>query len=134
MAIVWSRVMRSAVLQVKEQMYIESARAVGCRDASILPLSITPNIGAPVITTATLNLDIVILPEAALSFLGFGVPPPWPSWGRDSSDVRQYLEIAPHMAIFPGLTITIVVFAFKILGDAIRGVLDPQLRRTGVAS
>jgi peptide/nickel transport system permease protein len=90
---------------------------------------IFPNIFAPIMVAATTGLGGIILAEASLSFLGFGVPPPTPSWGRMlSEDGMRFLTLAPWIAIFPGLAITLVVYAFNMLGDALRDLLDPRLR------
>jgi peptide/nickel transport system permease protein len=124
-----SRVMRSAVLATKEAPYVEAARCVGCHDARVLLRHILPNITAPMIILATLGLAFAILAEASLSFLGFGVPPPAPSWGGMLSGVgRSYFLVAPWIAIFPGLAISLAVFGINMFGDAIRDVLDPKLR------
>jgi peptide/nickel transport system permease protein len=123
-----SRVVRSAVLAIKESDYVMAARAVGCRDVTILLEHILPNVAAPIIVLATLGLGNAILAEASLSFLGFGVPPPAPSWGRMlSGDGMNYMLKGPGLAIFPGLAISVGVFGFNMLGDALRDLLDPKL-------
>jgi peptide/nickel transport system permease protein len=124
-----ARLVRSAVLAIKESQYIEAARALGCRDSQIILRYILPNIAAPLMVVATLGLGVAILAESSLSFLGFGVPPPTPSWGGMlSGSGRTYMLKAPWMAIFPGLAISLAVFGFNMLGDALRDVLDPKLR------
>ncbi|GIX48262.1 MAG: peptide ABC transporter permease [Candidatus Tectimicrobiota bacterium] len=124
-----SRVIRSAVLAVREQPFIEAARAVGCGHARILLRYVLPNVVAPIIVLATVGLGAAILIEAALSFLGFGVPPPYPSWGEMlSGSGRSYMYKAPWMAIWPGVAISLAVFGFNMLGDALRDLLDPRLR------
>jgi peptide/nickel transport system permease protein len=124
-----SRVIRSAVLTAREQQYIEAARAVGCGHVRIILRYILPNIVAPIIILATIGLGAAILIEAALSFLGFGVPPPHPSWGEMlSGSGRNYMYKAPWMAIWPGVAISLAVFGFNMLGDALRDLLDPRLR------
>lgn len=124
-----SRIIRSATLSVKENTYIEAARAVGASHGRILLRYILPNIMAPIIITATLLLGVIILIEAALSFLGFGVPPPYPSWGRMlNGSGRVFMLQAPWMALWPGVAVTLAVFGFNVLGDALRDVLDPRLR------
>jgi peptide/nickel transport system permease protein len=123
-----SRVVRSAVLTIKESDYVMAARSVGCRDVTILLQHILPNVAAPIIVLATLGLGNAILAEASLSFLGFGVPPPAPSWGRMlSGDGINYMLRGPWLAIFPGLAISAGVFGFNMLGDALRDLLDPKL-------
>jgi peptide/nickel transport system permease protein len=124
-----SRVIRSATLSAKENQYVEAARAVGASDLRIILCYILPNIMAPIIIVATNALGAVILVEATLSFLGFGVPPPYPSWGEMlSGSGRSYMYKAPWMAIWPGVAISIAVFGFNMLGDALRDLLDPRLR------
>lgn len=124
-----SRIIRSAVLSVKENQYIEAARATGCNNFLIIWRYILPNIAAPLIVIATLGLGWAILVESALSFLGFGVPPPEPSWGGMlSGEGRTYMIKAPWMAVFPGIAISTAVFGFNMLGDALRDILDPKLR------
>jgi len=123
-----SRVIRSAVLAIKESEYVMAARATGCRQGTILLRHILPNVAAPIIVLATLGLGNAILAEAALSFLGFGVPPPAPSWGRMlSGDGLDYMLQGPWLAVFPGLAISAAVFGFNMLGDALRDLLDPRL-------
>jgi peptide/nickel transport system permease protein len=122
------RVVRSAVLAIKESDYVMAAKAVGCRNSTILIRHILPNVTAPIIVLATLGLGNMILAEASLSFLGFGVPPPAPSWGRMlSGDGINYMLKGPWLAIFPGLAISAGVFGFNMLGDALRDLLDPKL-------
>jgi peptide/nickel transport system permease protein len=124
-----ARVLRSQALSIKERPYVEAARASGASDLRILVRHITPNCGAPFIILASVGLATAILAEASLSFLGLGTPPPRPSWGRMlSGSVQQYASVAPWLAIFPGLAITIVVLGFNLFGDALRDVLDPRLR------
>lgn len=124
-----SRIIRSAVLSIKENQYIEGARSTGCKNLMIIKRYILPNIAAPIIVIATLGLGWAILAESALSFLGFGVPPPEPSWGGMlSGEGRTYMIKAPWMAIFPGIAISTAVFGFNMLGDALRDILDPKLR------
>jgi len=127
-----SRVMRSATLSVKQNQYIDAARAMGARDLRIMWQHVLPNIMAPIIILATLEFGSVILVESSLSFLGYGVPPPFPSWGGMLSGVgRQYMYQAPWMVIWPGLAISAAVFGFNMLGDALRDLLDPRLRGAG---
>jgi len=124
-----SRVVRSAVLSVKTETYVQAARALGGGPFHIMQHHIFPNIFAPIMVAATTGLGGIILAEASLSFLGFGVPPPTPSWGRMlSEDGMRFLTLAPWIAVFPGLAITLVVYGFNMLGDALRDLLDPRLR------
>jgi peptide/nickel transport system permease protein len=124
-----SRVVRGATLSVAQNAYVEAARAMGCGHLRILLRYIVPNVMATVIVLATIGLGGVILAEGGLSFLGFGVPPPYPSWGAMlSGSGRTYMYRAPWMAIWPGVAISLAVFGFNMLGDALRDVLDPRLR------
>jgi peptide/nickel transport system permease protein len=124
-----SRIIRSATLAAKENQYVEAARAVGASHLQIILCHILPNVTAPIIIVATNALGAVILVEATLSFLGFGVPPPYPSWGEMlSGSGRSYMYKAPWMAIWPGVAISLAVFGFNMLGDALRDLLDPRLR------
>ena len=127
-----SRVIRGATLAVAENPYVEAARAIGCGHTRIMVRHILPNVTATIIVLATIGLGGIILAESALSFLGYGVPPPHPSWGSMlSGSGRTYMYTAPWMAIWPGVAISVVVFAFNMLGDALRDVLDPRIRGTG---
>jgi ABC-type dipeptide/oligopeptide/nickel transport system permease subunit len=124
-----SRIVRSAVLSVKNLPYMEAARCVGVATGRMILRHVLPNVFAPLIVIATINLGAAIIAESSLSFLGMGVPPPYPSWGGMlSGPGRTYLTDAPWLAIFPGLAISITVLAFNMLGDAVRDVLDPRLR------
>jgi peptide/nickel transport system permease protein len=124
-----NRVIRATVLAIKESPYIEAARAIGCSSGRIMLCHLLPNIMAPYIVVATASLGSAILVEASLSFLGLGVPPPAPSWGRMLSlEGMRYFETAPWMAIFPGMFISGAVFGANLFGDALRDILDPKLR------
>src|SRR6266508_1614739 len=126
-----SRVVRGATLSVAQNAYVEAARAMGCGHLRILLRYIVPNVMATVIVLPTIGLGGVILAEGGLSFLGFGVPPPYPSWGAMlSGSGRTYMYRAPWMAVWPGVAISLAVFGFNMLGDALRDVLDPRLRGT----
>ncbi len=128
-AAVNSRVIRSATIAIAHGTYVEAARAVGCGHARIIVRHILPNVVATIIILATIGLGTAILAESALSFLGFGVPPPYPAWGAMlSGSGRTYMFRAPWMAIWPGVAISLAVFGFNMLGDALRDVLDPRLR------
>src|SRR5712691_1295611 len=124
-----SRIIRSAAIALKEDQFVEAARAVGASHLRIILRYILPNIMATIIIIATVNLGFAILAEAALSFLGLGVPPPYPSWGEMlSGSGRSYMYKAPWMATWPGVAISLAVFGFNMLGDALRDLLDPRLR------
>jgi peptide/nickel transport system permease protein len=124
-----SRVIRGTTIAVAQHAFVEAARAMGCGHARIIVRHILPNVMATVIILATIGLGAAILAESALSFLGFGVPPPYPSWGAMlSGSGRTYMFRAPWMAIWPGVAISLAVFGFNMLGDALRDVLDPRLR------
>ena len=123
------RVMRGSVLSVKQNSYIDAARAVGARPLRIMSRHILPNVMAPYLILASGLLANAILIEATLSYLGLGAPPPYPSWGRMlANSVAQYAAVAPWMVIFPGLAITWLVLGFNLLGDAVRDAWDPRLR------
>ena len=127
-----SRIVRSAVLSVKENMYVEAARAMGAGDIRIMIRYILPNIMPVVIILSTLNLGAAVLAEATISFLGFGIQAPYPTWGQIlGTDARIYAQdSATHLMWFPGLAIFFSVYGFNMLGDALRDVLDPRLRGT----
>jgi peptide/nickel transport system permease protein len=130
-----SRVIRGVTIAVSRDAYVEAARALGCGHARIILRHILPNVLATIIILATIGLGAVILAESALSFLGFGVPPPYPSWGAMlSGSGRTYMYRAPWMAIWPGLAISLAVFGFNMLGDALRDLLDPRLRGSASGS
>jgi ABC-type dipeptide/oligopeptide/nickel transport system permease subunit len=125
----FTRIVRGAVLVVMQEQYVESSRAVGARPHRIMFRYLLPNIAAPLIVQTTLSLSGAILAEAGLSFLGLGTQPPDPSWGEMLGDGRKYMEIAPAVAVFPGIAISLAVLAFNLLGDALRDHLDPTMRR-----
>jgi peptide/nickel transport system permease protein len=124
-----ARVVRSAVLAVKETDYVQAARAIGAGQWRIMWRYIAPNCLAPYLVIATASLGGAIITEASLSFLGLGVPPPAPSWGRDLfGSAQKFAELAPWMPIMPGLAISLTVYGFNLFGDALRDMLDPRLR------
>jgi peptide/nickel transport system permease protein len=124
-----SRVIRGATLSVIANPYVEGARAIGAGHLRIVMLYVLPNVMATILILATIGLGQVILAESALSFLGFGIPQPYPSWGAMlSGSGRSFMYYAPWMALFPGAAISLAVFGFNMLGDALRDVLDPRLQ------
>jgi len=124
-----ARVIRSSVLTIREMQYVEAARSMGLRHVRIAFRHILPNTMGPFIVLCTAQLGSAILVEATLSFLGLGVPEPYPSWGRMLSvSAAEYAQKAPHLVIFPGLAISLAVFGSNLLGDALRDTLDPRLR------
>ena len=122
-----ARVIRANVLSLRELNYVEAARAIGMGRTRIALVHIFPNTLAPLIVLATAQLGSTILTEASLSFLGLGVPEPYPSWGRMLSEsAAEYIHSAPWLVIFPGLAISMVVFGANLFGDALRDILDPR--------
>lgn len=126
-----ARVVRGRVLSIREESYVESARAVGLGDIRILWRYILPNCLAPLIVQATFILALAIIAEAGLSFIGAGTPPPTPSWGNILADGRAYMRQAEWMTLFPGLFIMVSVLSLNILGDGLRDALDPRLKDRG---
>ena len=126
-----NRVVRAQAMSVKESEYALAARSIGAADIRIMMLHILPQCTAPWLIIATAGLGTAIISEASLSFLGLGIPPPQPSWGGMlSGNARNYYAIAPWLAIWPGLAISLAVYGFNLFGDALRDVLDPRLRGT----
>jgi len=124
-----SRVIRGQVFSIMSSPFIESARVIGANDRRIMVRYVLPNVFALIILGSTIRLGGVVLLEATLSFLGFGLPPPFPSWGQMLSiQGREYMRTAPGLAIYPGIAIAIIVFSYNLFGDALRDVLDPRLR------
>jgi len=123
-----ARIVRAQVLSVKEEDFVEAARAMGASDARIILRHILPNSLAPIIVVGTLGIAGNILAEAGLSFLGLGVQPPTPSWGIMLAEGRNLIESAPWICIFPGLAILFTVLGFNLLGDGLRDALDPRLK------
>lgn len=124
----FARIARGPALSVMQEPYIEAVRVTGASSARIIFRHVMPNIAAPLIIQTSLSISTAILTEATLSFLGLGVQPPTPSWGVMLANARAQLQLAPWLAIFPGLAIMIAVLAFNILGDDLRDALDPRLR------
>lgn len=124
------RLTRASVLSLKEREFVEAARALGAGNLRILAHHILPNVIAPVIVFASLNLSTAILTASTLSFLGLGPQPPTSEWGAMVSASRGYLRVAPHLMLFPTLAIFVTVLAFNFVGDGLRDALDPRLRGT----
>lgn len=125
-----ARVAHGATLVIRDSDYIEAQRAVGASDLRILVYGVFLNIVAPMIVQATLMLGTAILLESGLSFLGLGVPPPTPSWGDLIGRGRTFMTNSPTGVVFPAATLTVVILAFNLFGDALRDLLDPRLRGT----
>lgn len=125
----YARIVRASVLSVREQEYIEAARATGASDFRIIFGHILPNSLSPIIVQATLGVAGAILSTAGLSFIGLGIEPPLPEWGAMLSAGRSFLRDYPHIVMFPGVTIMITIFALNLFGDGLRDALDPKLKR-----
>lgn len=123
-----ARLVRGETMSLKEQLYVDGARASGAPDAYIVLRHVLPNALGPIIVVTTLGLGGVILSEATLSFLGLGIQPPMPSWGSMLAEARNRVMDAPWLMIFPGLAIFLTVLAFNLLGDGLRDALDPKVR------
>jgi peptide/nickel transport system permease protein len=123
-----ARIVRGSVLVVREMAYVEAARALGATDATLIMRHILPNCMSPVIVQASFVFAAAVLTEAALSFLGVGVPPYVPSWGNILSEGRLYLQQAPWLVLYAGAAIMVTIFGLNLLGDGIRDALDPKLR------
>jgi peptide/nickel transport system permease protein len=126
---IFARVVRGPVLSIKEREFVDAARALGARASRIVARHVLPNLLSVLIVQTSIALSWAVLTEAALSFLGLSAQPPAPSWGVMLNEGRQNLEVAPHMAIFPGLAVMLAVLGFNLLGDGLRDVLDPRSRR-----
>ena len=124
----YARLVRAQVLATREKEYVEAARALGATDLRVITRHILPNIIQPVIVQAAIGMAGAILAEATMSFLGLGVPPPTASWGSMLNDGRSHLFDAPHLVLFPAVTVMLAVLAFNFIGDALRDVLDPRSR------
>jgi peptide/nickel transport system permease protein len=125
---IYIRLVRGCVLSVREQVYVEAARAVGTRDGVILLRHILPNVMVPITVQTSLGMGMAILFAAGLGFLGVGVQPPTPEWGAMLGSGRVYLFNAPHVATFPGIAIFLAVLGFNLLGDGLRDALDPRFK------
>lgn len=125
----FARIVRAAVMGVKDQEFVESARAIGAGSVTIIFREILPNCMAPIIVQSTLSVASAILSTASLSFIGLGVQPPDPEWGAMLSSGRNFLRDAVHITLFPGLAIIITILALNLLGDGLRDALDPRLKQ-----
>lgn len=124
-----SRMIRSAVIAIKENQYIEANRAIGASTGWLMMRHIIPNIAPLIILASAMQIGGMIMMESGLSFLGFGVPPGVPSWGSMlSNEGRQYMEIAPALAFWPGFCLALVIFGCNVFGDALRDLMDPRLK------
>ena len=124
-----TRLVRGQTLLVTSQVYVDSARAVGCSNLRIVTRHVLPNVLFIIIVSASVQIGAVILVETSLSFLGLGTPPPFPSWGRMLQDAQAHMRDHPYLAVFPGLAIAMGVFSMNMLGDALRDWWDPRLRQ-----
>jgi peptide/nickel transport system permease protein len=127
----WSgscRLARASGLSLKSQGYVQAARTLGYGDLRIMATQLLPNMVGPLLVIATLGMGGAILAEAALSFLGLGIRPPYPSWGSMLSEARDQITTAPWLSVFPGLAIFLTVLGLNLLGDGLRDILDPQSR------
>jgi peptide/nickel transport system permease protein len=124
----YARVSRAEAMSLRERDFVVAARAIGVKNRRIILRHILPNIVGPLIVLASLDVGSIIILESALSFLGLGVKPPTPSWGGMLADGRTYIRTYPHIAIFPGIAITLTVLAFNLFGDGLRDALDPRSR------
>jgi len=121
-----ARLVRASFLSLKEKEFVEAARGIGVPGGRVIVRHILPNALSPVIVNATLGVGSAILAESSLSFLGLGFPPDMPTWGRLLADARDYLDIAPHWALFPGVAIFLAVISINYIGDGLRDALDPR--------
>jgi ABC-type dipeptide/oligopeptide/nickel transport system permease subunit len=126
---IYARLVRGSVLSIKEEQFVEAARAIGDSDFRIMSRHVLPNCLSPIIVQSTLHMATAILWAAGLGFLGLGVGPPTPEWGAMLNGGRLYIRVAPHVSTFPGLAIFVTVLGFNLLGDGLRDALDPRLRQ-----
>lgn len=124
-----ARIVRASYMAVKQKEFVEAARCIGATTPSIMFRHILPNVMSPVIVAATLTVGSAIITESTLSFLGLGFPPDFPTWGRLLNDAQNYMELAPHMVIFPGLMIFLAVLSINYIGDGLRDALDPRRKQ-----
>lgn len=125
----YARIVRAAVMGIKDQEFVEASRAIGAGNATIIFREILPNCLAPIIVQATLSVASAILSTASLSFIGLGVQPPEPEWGAMLSSGRDFLRDAVHLTVFPGLAIIVTILSLNLLGDGLRDALDPRLKQ-----
>jgi peptide/nickel transport system permease protein len=123
-----ARIVRSQILYLREQDFIQAAYALGASDRRIMFKELLPNSLAPVLVSATLRVATAVLMESYISFLGYGIQPPLASWGNMLTNAQAYFDLAPWLAIFPGIMITLAVMGFNFLGDGLRDALDPRLK------
>ena len=123
-----ARIIRAEILHLKEQDFVQAARALGAGGVRIMTRELLPNIMAPLLVAATLKVAAAVLLESYISYLGYGVQPPLASWGNMLTNAQGYFDSEPWLAIFPGVMITITVMSFNFLGDGLRDALDPRLR------
>lgn len=124
----FARVVRSSILTVKSQDFVEAAKAYGCRNRKIIIYHILPNAIGPIIVQATLSMGNAILMISSLSFVGLGLPSSIPEWGSMLSEAKEFMRYQPHLIIFPGIAIVLAVLAFNLIGDGLRDALDPKLK------
>lgn len=125
----YARLMRAQVMSVERREFVEAARSLGASHTRLLLRHILPNALQPLLVQAAIGMAGAVLAEATLSFLGLGVPPPAPSWGAMLNDARSHLFDSPHLLVFPGAAVVLLVLSFNLLGDALRDALDPRLRQ-----
>ena len=125
-----SRLVRGQFLSLKQKEFIEAARMIGARDMAIITRHLLPNSLGPIIVSVTLGIPALIMTEAVLSFIGLGVPPPFPSWGQMLNEGWRAMRADPHLIFFPALMLSLTMLAFNFLGDGLRDALDPQMRGT----
>jgi peptide/nickel transport system permease protein len=126
----FARIVYAETRRLRESMFVEALEGLGARPLRVMFLHILPNVASPIIVRATIGMGYAILTAAVLGFLGMGAPPPQPEWGLMVSESREFLPDAWWFATFPGLAIFVVVFAFNLLGDGLRDIVDPRLRRS----
>ncbi|HWV36533.1 MAG TPA: ABC transporter permease subunit [Thermomicrobiales bacterium] len=128
---VFARMVRGSLLSLREQEFVLAARAIGAPSGRLIAVHLMPNALAPILVLSTIRMGTAILTAASLGFLGLGVRPPSPEWGTMLSEGRAYMQLAPHITIFPGLAILVAVVAINLFGDGLRDALDPKMKKTG---